>query len=343
MYPWQVINFFGHGHGPMNEPRRGYFLTFGIGFLCCMVAKLDLIAPVISMLFMATYALTNYACFAAHRSKSPSWRPSFKYYDPWLSLLGVLICLFLMFLMDWLNSLIALILGACLYVYLESTDSDISWGAAGESRKYLRALSAMMSLQSLRSDHVKTFRPQFLVLAGSPARRQGLVKFVSMLRRGYGIMVNGHVLLPQEAARRYQELAAKRTDEAPAGGAQVQAQGAAAVGVPRTAMEALMLEWKRRTESDTTAPVMEEDEAKVGSGAAGGAAAANAAGATPMRLPPSSPLASVSPGARHRRMHSSGAQQPSLMDSIALAEQARAEDLEVGCRPPALPARSSLT
>ena len=42
---------------------------------------------------MISYAMTNYACFAASMSKAPGWRPSFKYYNKWLSLFGSLLCI----------------------------------------------------------------------------------------------------------------------------------------------------------------------------------------------------------------------------------------------------------
>ena len=66
---------------------------------CCLTlaahlaGELDLIAPLISNFFMISYAMTNYACFAASMSKAPGWRPSFKYYNKWLSLFGSLLCI----------------------------------------------------------------------------------------------------------------------------------------------------------------------------------------------------------------------------------------------------------
>ena len=34
-------------------------------------------------------------------TKSPGWRPSFKYYNKWVSLLSAVVCFALMFIMQW--------------------------------------------------------------------------------------------------------------------------------------------------------------------------------------------------------------------------------------------------
>ena len=81
IFPWPVLEFFSKGEGPGNEPLRGYILTYFLGTACCLVGQLDVIAPIIANFFMISYGVTNYACYAAHESKSPSWRPTFKYYN----------------------------------------------------------------------------------------------------------------------------------------------------------------------------------------------------------------------------------------------------------------------
>lgn len=238
-------------------------------------------------------AFTNYACFAASMSQSPSWRPSFKYYNAWLSLAGAVLCVVAMFAMDWINSLVSIIIGVLLYLYVESLDAEMNWGTAGESRKYLRALQSVTALQALRGDHVKTFRPQYLVLAGDPNRRRSLVKFVSLLRQGRGIMVVGHVLLPEAAAKL---LKAHRQAE---GNADGPAGSGAAQGKHRgTFADDLFEQWQAHTASDTTVPV------------------------SPMRGASSSHFDGEGEGGHHEPL-------PSLMDAIAAAENQRSKDLKV--------------
>ena len=86
IYPF--VSFFGKGRGANNDPVRGYFLVFCISFGCLMIASLNIIGSLASNFFLAAYALINFSVFHSSMTKSPGWRPSFKFYSPWLSLFG---------------------------------------------------------------------------------------------------------------------------------------------------------------------------------------------------------------------------------------------------------------
>ena len=53
-----------------------------------------------SNFFLAAYGLMNLSCFHSSYTKSPGWRPSFKYYNQWVSLLSAIACFVLMFVMN---------------------------------------------------------------------------------------------------------------------------------------------------------------------------------------------------------------------------------------------------
>jgi solute carrier family 12 sodium/potassium/chloride transporter 2 len=55
----------------------------------------------LSNFFVASFALINFSVFHASITKAPNWRPTFRYYSPWLSLFATLLCMVVMFLMDW--------------------------------------------------------------------------------------------------------------------------------------------------------------------------------------------------------------------------------------------------
>ena len=57
--------------------------------------------------------------FQAELSKSPSWRPSYKYYNSWLSLLSFVLCVVLMFLINWWSAVVAIVFVGILYVFVE--------------------------------------------------------------------------------------------------------------------------------------------------------------------------------------------------------------------------------
>uniref|UniRef100_A0A8C2YXV8 Solute carrier family 12 member 3 n=1 Tax=Cyclopterus lumpus TaxID=8103 RepID=A0A8C2YXV8_CYCLU len=105
LYP--LIGIFGKGYGKNDEPLRGYLLTYIIAACFILIAELNTIAPIISNFFLCSYSLINFSCFHASITNSPGWRPSFRFYSKWLSLLGSVICVVIMFLLTWWAALIA--------------------------------------------------------------------------------------------------------------------------------------------------------------------------------------------------------------------------------------------
>ena len=112
--------------GPGDEPRRGYILTFLIAGAFIAIGELNVIAPVISNFFLMSYALINYAVFAASLGKSPGWRPSFKYYNMWVSLIGAMVCVVIMFLINWWAALLTIVIIIALYKYVDYKKPEVS-------------------------------------------------------------------------------------------------------------------------------------------------------------------------------------------------------------------------
>lgn len=79
IYPGLI--FFSKGYGKHGEPYRGYVLTFFISALFVLIAELNLIAPLISTFYLASYALINYCTFHAALIRPLGWRPTFKVCD----------------------------------------------------------------------------------------------------------------------------------------------------------------------------------------------------------------------------------------------------------------------
>lgn len=113
LFPY--IHYFGKGHGKNNEPRRGYILAFLIALAGCALGDLNLIAPIISNFFLSAYCLINFSCFHVSYAKSLGFRPSFRFYNMWISLIGAVLCLVVMFIINWSASLITFILCFALY------------------------------------------------------------------------------------------------------------------------------------------------------------------------------------------------------------------------------------
>lgn len=69
------IGYFAGGHGKANEPFRAYFLTAILACGVILIGDLNMIAELITNFFLATFAITNFACFDASTALSPGFRP----------------------------------------------------------------------------------------------------------------------------------------------------------------------------------------------------------------------------------------------------------------------------
>ena len=75
---FRFLTLFAKGHGPSDNPRRGILLSACIALITIALGNLNVIAPVISMFFLISYGLLNYATYFESRAGSPSFRPRFR-------------------------------------------------------------------------------------------------------------------------------------------------------------------------------------------------------------------------------------------------------------------------
>ncbi|XP_018422708.1 PREDICTED: solute carrier family 12 member 2 isoform X2 [Nanorana parkeri] len=203
------LQVFAKGYGKNNEPLRGYLLTFLIALGFILIAELNVIAPIISNFFLASYALINFSVFHASLAKSPGWRPAFKYYNMWVSLIGALLCCGVMFVINWWAALLTYVIVIGLYIYVTYKKPDVNWGSSTQALTYLNALQHTIRLAGVE-DHVKNFRPQCLVLSGAPSSRPALLQLVHAFTKNVGLMICGHVHM----GPRRQALKEMLTDQA---------------------------------------------------------------------------------------------------------------------------------
>ncbi|GAB5566662.1 solute carrier family 12 member 1 isoform X1 [Prionailurus iriomotensis] len=168
IYP--AFQMFAKGYGKNNEPLRGYILTFLIALGFILIAELNVIAPIISNFFLASYALINFSVFHASLAKSPGWRPAFKYYNMWISLIGAILCCIVMFVINWWAALLTYVIVLGLYIYVTYKKPDVNWGSSTQALTYLNALQHSIRLSGVE-DHVKNFRPHHVHMG---PRRQAM-------------------------------------------------------------------------------------------------------------------------------------------------------------------------
>ncbi|GBP07686.1 Bumetanide-sensitive sodium-(potassium)-chloride cotransporter [Eumeta japonica] len=124
IYPGLI--FFSKPYGRHGEPYRGYVLTFLVSAVFLLIADLNKIAPLISNFYLASYALINFCTFHAALVRPLGWRPTFRFYNVWLSLAGFLMCVAIMLLISWVMSLVTFAIFFTLYliVHYRKPDQD---------------------------------------------------------------------------------------------------------------------------------------------------------------------------------------------------------------------------
>jgi solute carrier family 12 (sodium/potassium/chloride transporter), member 2 len=157
LYP--KIEWFAKGFGKNNEPVRGYILTFFIGIAFILIGELNLIAPLISNFFLAAYTLINFSTFHASLVKPIGWRPTFQYYNMWLSLVGAVLCVAVMFLISWATALLTFACVIALYLVVSYRKPEVNWGSSTQAQTYKNALMSVQQLNYVE-EHVKNYRPQ---------------------------------------------------------------------------------------------------------------------------------------------------------------------------------------
>ncbi len=104
-----------------GEPRHALFFAGGVGFVALLAALigggLDAVAGIITMFFLITYGMLNVVVLTEQTLDTVSFRPTFNVprFVPFIGMLG---CVFVMFLIQPLFSLIAIVLVIALYIYL---------------------------------------------------------------------------------------------------------------------------------------------------------------------------------------------------------------------------------
>ena len=172
------LRWLGKGSGPEDTPRAGTAVTLGIALGAVAVGNLNLIAPVLTMFFLTTYGVLNISAGLERLLGSPSFRPRFKV--PWyLSALGAVGCVSVMFLVNSVATVIAIVVVLGIYVWLERRELKSAWGDVRRGIWMALTRAGLLRLRHTRDP--KNWRPHLLVLSGSPTRRWYLIRFADWL------------------------------------------------------------------------------------------------------------------------------------------------------------------
>jgi len=185
------LRWLGKGNGPTDDPRLGTLFTLGIVLAVVSLGSLDAIAPVLSMFFLTTYMVLNIAAGLEGFLQSPSFRPTFKVH--WsLSLLGAIGCIAVMFLINPIATLAALVIVALIYVWLERRQIESTWGDVRQGVWMTIVRTALLNIND--DTDPKNWRPHLLVLSGTPTKRWYLIEMAQSFTHNRGLITVASIL-----------------------------------------------------------------------------------------------------------------------------------------------------
>jgi amino acid transporter len=181
-----LLTFFAKGSGPAHNPRRGVLLSAGIALATIALGNLNTIAPVVSMFFLISYGLLNYATYVEARANSPSFRPRFRWFNARLSLAGGLGCLGVMLAIHPVAAVGAVAVLLAIYHYVARRVGPDRWADSGRSHRFQRIREDLYAIAG-EPTHPRYWRPVLLAFADDPGRRLRLLRFASWLEGHSGL------------------------------------------------------------------------------------------------------------------------------------------------------------
>lgn len=184
--------FFGRGYGATDDPRISSAICFAIAATGIAIGDINILAPVLTLFNLSTYALLNFAAAAETLLSNPSWRPTFRV-PAILPAIGFAGCLSAMFMISPGWSLIALSFEATIYALVKRRQLRVQFG---DVRAGLLAALVRFALRHLATDrHVeRNWRPNLMVFSRLPIQNRHLLALTRGISGGRSLVTLASLL-----------------------------------------------------------------------------------------------------------------------------------------------------
>lgn len=195
-----ILNPFEKGAGESNNPRRALILTGVIALITISLGRLELIAQVVSMFFLISYGLLNYATFYEADTDSPSFRPRFSFFHKYVSLAGAILCFIILLALDMKNGILALSVMAGVYLYLNHSAKPARWADSSRAHGFSTIRKSLKAIMHIPA-HQRDWHPNILAFSKTRENRGRLLTFGDWLCGDIGLM-SGVQLISEEEDRK---------------------------------------------------------------------------------------------------------------------------------------------
>jgi amino acid transporter len=181
------LAFFAAGAGPTRNPRRAVLLTGAIAFAVIAAGNLNAIARVVSMFFLISYGLLNYATYVEATAASPSFRPRFRFFHRRVSLAGTFLCAGVMFAIDAFAAVAASAVLVAIHQFLTRTTVPMHWRDSRRAYRFRRVKDGLREIAG-QPEGPRDWQPHILAFTESAERRGRTLEFASRIAGGSGIV-----------------------------------------------------------------------------------------------------------------------------------------------------------
>lgn len=178
-----ILRRSGRGGG---EPLPGLIVTLAIAVGAVLLGDLNAVAPVVSMFFLTVYGTVNLVAALETLSGDPSWRPRLRV-PWWLALAGGVACFAVMFLINPVAALVAILVEVVLWAMLARRERQAGWGDVRRGVYEALVRWALFRLARRPMD-ARNWRPHVLVFADNVERRLDLLRFGIWFSQGRGVV-----------------------------------------------------------------------------------------------------------------------------------------------------------
>ncbi|MCP4312559.1 MAG: amino acid permease [Bacteroidetes bacterium] len=191
----RVNSFLARGRGESREPFNATLVTVVIALVFVIMGDVNQVAGIISMFFMVTYGSLCLISFLHHFGSAPSYRPSFR--SRWfLSLLGFVASVWVMFKIDTLFALGAYLIMVLLYLFVNRYHSNRK-GLVSIFTNALFQLNRSLQVylqQTRKSRGNKEWRPSAICISKDSFERNKAFQLLNWISHKYGFGTYIHLI-----------------------------------------------------------------------------------------------------------------------------------------------------
>lgn len=195
-FPLPRLNqWLGKGNEKDNEPVNASLATCLIALIFVAIGDVNAVAQIITMFFLVTYGSLCLISFLNHFGSSPSYRPSFK--SKWfLSLIGFVTSVWVMFKIDMVYTLLAFGMMTVLYIYVNTYHKNRK-GLASIFANAIFQVNRNLQIYLQKKREVSTeaeWRPSAICISKYSFQRDDAFKLLSWISYKYGFGTYLHLI-----------------------------------------------------------------------------------------------------------------------------------------------------